>query len=339
MHGPEESTLCRDRARCFDRAVRKLRLTDIKPLIEQVVSGWAKHNTPRLAAALAFYTLLSLMPLLLIVISIAGLVFGTGAAETGIMHQVQVLIGASRARIIETLLEGARDRAGGLFATGLGSVTLLLGASGMLTELRSALNTIWDVTPRQLTASQELTNVVKERLWSFGLVLAIAVLLTVSLLLNAGIAAAGQLYAPLLPSNEVILGAMDAIFSFLAVAGLFAAVYKMIPAVALEWGDVLLAAAATSLLFTLGNIFLGLYLGKASFSSTYGAASSTVVLTLWVYYSSQIFFLGAEFTKAFAEQHGSHRGQSSKTVVATPLAHTPRRFHLPLPGSRPFGSR
>ena len=320
-------------------AVRKLRRTDIRALVEQIVSGWAKHNTPRLAAALAFYTLLSLMPLLLIVISVAGMVFGPRAAETGVMQQIQVLIGAPRARIIEALLEGARNRAGGFFATGLGSVTLLLGASGMLTELRSALNTIWDVTPRQLTASQEFTNVVKERLWSFGLVLAIAVLLTASLLLSTGISAVGHSYASLLPSNALILDALDAAFSFVVVTCLFAAVYKVLPAVSLEWRDVVLGAAATSLLFTLGNIFLGVYLGRASFSSTYGAAASTVVLTLWVYYSSQIFFWGAEFTKAFAERYGSHRGQSSKTVMTSPATQIPRRFHLPLLWSRPFGSR
>jgi membrane protein len=320
-------------------AVRKLRPTDIKPLIEQIVSGWAKHNTPRLAAALAFYTLLSLMPLLLIVISIAGLILGRRAAETGIMQQVQILIGAPRAGIIQALLEGVRNKADGFFATGLGFVTLLLGASGMVTELRSALNTIWDVKPPQLTASQEVTNVVKERLRSFGLVLAIAVLFTASLLLSTGISAIGHWYGSLLPSSQVVLEGLDAIFSFGVVAGVFAAVYKVLPSVAVQWRDVVLGAAATSLLFTLGNIFLGLYLGRASFSSTYGAAASTVVLTLWIYYSSQIFFLGAEFTKAYAERYAAHRDQSSKTLAAHPRVPIQRRFHVPLLGSRPFRTR
>jgi membrane protein len=292
-----------------------------------------------LAAALAFYTLLSLMPLLLIVISIAGLILGRRAAETGIMQQVQILIGAPRAGILQALLEGVRNRADGFFATGLGFVTLLLGASGMLTELRSALNTIWDVTSQRLTASQELTKVVRERLWSFGLVLAIAFLFTASLLLSIGISAIGHVYASVLPSSQVVLELMDAFFSFAVVTGLFAVVYKVLPAVTIEWRDVVLGAAFTSLLFTLGNIFLGLYLGRASFSSTYGAAASTVVLTLWVYYSSQIFFLGAEFTKAYAERHGSHRGQTSTTLAANPEIHIPRRFHVPLLWSRPFGSR
>ena len=146
----------------------------------------------------------------------------------------------------------------------------------------------------------------KERLWSLGLVLAIAVLLTASLFLSTGISAIGHLYAWLLPSNEVVFDGLNAIFSFIILTGLFAVVYKVLPGVAIEWRDVLLGAAVTSLLFTLGNIFLGLYLGRASFSSIYGAAASTVVLTLWVYYSGQIFFLGAEFTKAFAEIYGSH---------------------------------
>ena len=320
-------------------AVRKLRRIDIKPLIEQVVSGCAKHNTPRLAAALAFYTLLSLMPLLLIVISIAGLVLGPRAAETGIMQQVQILIGAPRAGIIQALLEGARKRADGFAATGLGFVTLLLGASGMLTELRSALNTIWDVTSRRLTASQELTNMVKERLRSFGLVFAITFLFTVSLLISIGISAIGPLYASLLPSSQIVLEGLDAVFSFGVVTGLAAAVYKVLPSVTIQWRDVVLGAAVTSLLFTLGNIFLGLYLGRASFSSTYGAAASTVVLTLWVYYSSQIFFLGAEFTKAYAERYGSFRGRSSNTLAANPGVRIPSRFHLPLSWSRPFRNR
>jgi membrane protein len=344
MHDSEESTTMRQgRTRFSDwgyrTPLRWLHRTDIKLLFEQVVSGWAKHNTPRLAAALAFYTLLSLMPLLLIVISIAGLVFGPHAAETGIMQQIQILIGAPRARILEALLEGARNRASGFVATGFGSITLLLGASGMLMELRNALNTIWDVTPRQLTASQEVTNVVKERLWSFGLVIAIGILLTASLLVNTGISAVGHLYASLRPSNEAVLDALNAIFSLAVVTCLFAAVYKIVPAVPIEWRDVIPGAAATSVLFTIGNIFLGLYLGKASFSSTYGAAASTVVLTLWVYYSSQILFLGAEFTKAFADRYGSKQGRTSSTLVADSAGSVPRRFHLPLLWPRPFGGR
>jgi membrane protein len=289
--------------------------SDMRPLLEESLSGWTKHNTPRLGAALAFYTLLSLMPLLLIVISIAGLVFGSRAAQTGVLHQIEVLIGAQRAKIVQALLEGTQNKADGFVATAFGALTLLFGASGVLTGLRDALNTIWEVAPRPLTVFQGITSLVKERLWSFALVLAIGFLLTGSLLFSTWISAVGTLYASMLPSDEAALHVLNAFFSFVAVTGLFGAVYKIVPAVAIEWRDVVLGAAMTSVLFTLGNLLLGLYLGKASFSSTYGAAASTVVLGVWAYYSSQIFFLGAEFTKTFAEHYGSRPRQNWKAAV------------------------
>jgi membrane protein len=291
------------------KSLRKMRWCEIKPLLEECAAGWTKHRTPRLGAALAFYTLLSLMPLLLIFISIAGLVFGPRAAQIGVLQQIQILIGAQRAKMVQALLDGAQNKADGFAATAVGMLTLVLGASGVLTELRDALNTIWDVAPRNLTTFQEIANLVKERLWSFVLVLAIGLLLTGLLLLSTWIAAVGTLYASILPWHEVPLHVLNAISSFVLVTGLFGAIYKIVPEVPIEWRDVALGATVTSMLFTLGNSLLGLYLGKASFSSTYGAAASTVVLAVWVYYSSQIFFLGAEFTKAFAERYGSDPGQ------------------------------
>ena len=263
-----------------------------------------------MGAALAFYALLSLMPLLLVAISIAGLIFGPKAAESGILHQIQLVMGAQRAKILQALLEGAQNKADGLLATILGTLTLMFGATGVLTELRDAMNIIWDVPIRPLSTVQEIASLVKERLWSLALVLAIVVLLTASLLVSTWISALGALSA--LPRNEAVLHIVTAMVSFVLVTILFGAVYKVVPRVPIEWPDVILGAAVTSLLFTLGNLILGLYLGKASFASTYGAAASSVVFAIWVYYSSQVFFLGAEFTRAFAQRYGSAPGLKNR---------------------------
>lgn len=279
-----------------------------------------------MGAALAFYTLLSLMPLLLVVISIAGLVYGTRAAHTGVIQQLQILIGAQRAQIVQALLQGSQNKVDGLWATVFGTLTLMFGASAVLAELRDALNTIWDVPAPPLSAVQGIVSMVKERLWSFALVLAIVLLVTTSLVLGAWIAALGAL-ASVLPANEAILHVVNAIFSFVVVTGLFGAVYRVVPQVPIEWFDVILGAAVTSLLFTFGNLLLGLYLGKAFFASTYGAAASTVVLAVWVYYSSQVFFLGAEFTRAFASCYGSHAVRSPQKIVCTGNPATPRLLY------------
>jgi membrane protein len=257
-----------------------------------------------MGAALAYYSLLSLMPLLLVVISVAGLVCGTGAAESRVMGQMQFLLGAQRSNILAALLHGAANKADGVVATILGTVVLLFGASGVLVELRGALNTIWEVPVLPCSTLQEITGMVKERLWSLALVLCIVVVLTASLLFSTSISALGVLTS-VLPAQEAVLHLMNAAASFVTVTVVFGAIYKVVPRVPIKWRDVILGAAVTAVLFALGNLLLGLYLGKASLSSTYGAASSTVALTIWIYYSSQIFFLGAEFTKVFADNYGS----------------------------------
>jgi membrane protein len=301
------------------RFVRRLPMSwsDLKALLARSVAGWSKHNAPRMGAALAYYTLLSLMPLLLVLISVAGLVFGSRAGESRVMEQVQFLIGYQRAQIIEALLKGAQNRADGLLATIVGTLVLIFGATGVLVELREALNNIWDVPVSQLDTLQEVRRMVKQRLWSLVLVLGIVIALTVSLLFSASVSALGTLTA-VLPAPEFLLHLLNGLFSFIANTIVFAAIYKFVPDMPLKWRDVILGAAVTSLLFVLGNLLLGLYLGKASFSSTYGAASSTVALAIWVYYSSQIFFLGAEFTKVFAETYGSRPRR--KKVTASPGA-------------------
>jgi membrane protein len=284
-----------------------------------------------MGAALAYYALLSLMPLALVVISIAGLVFGTGNAEARVLHQVQFLIGEQRASILAALLQGAQNRADGVLATIAGLLVLTFGATGVLLELRKALNTVWEVPVCRLNTLQEFIGIVKERLWSLALVLGIVVILTASLLFSTSISALGALTS-FLPANEAVLHLLNASVSFFGITVVFGAIYKVVPQVPVDWPDVILGAAVTAVFFTVGNFLLGLYLGKVSFSSTYGAASSTVVLAIWIYYSSQIFLLGAEFTRAFAIAYGSARrrtrGQEHQQPVkfseTESAAHHPR---------------
>lgn len=310
-------------ARRYRKPLKSFRWCDIKALFGDAFERWSKHKAPRLGASLAFYTLLSLTPLLLVAVSVVGLVFGHKAAASDIVQQVRQLIGPQGAKAISALLEGAQNKTHGVVATSLGLITLLFGASGVLIELRDALNTIWEVPTRELKGLQNITSFIKERLFSFALVLAIGFVLLVSLAVNAFISALGALSASMLPAHEAILHAVNFVVSFLITAGLFGAIYKIMPDVRIEWRDVILGGAVTSLLFTFGKLLIGLYLGKASFASTYGAAASIVVFIVWVYYSGQIFFLGAEFTKAFADRYGSVPGSHPAGMVVAASDKTP----------------
>jgi membrane protein len=290
--------------RRYHKPIKSFRWCDIKALLGESFEEWVRHKGPRLGAALAFYTLLSLTPLLLIAISIGGLVFGAKAAESQIVWQIQDLIGRQGADGIQALLEGTRNSTHGILATALGFLTLFFGASGVLVELRDALNTIWEVPPVPTIGIKGLVKMGRERLFSFALVLAIGFLLLVSLLVSAWIAVLDTFSARLLPVSNVILHVSNVLLSFVVITGLFATIYKVMPDARIEWREVILGGAVTSLLFTLGKLFIGFYLGRASFASTYGAAASVVVVIVWVYYSGQIFFLGAEFTKLFANRYG-----------------------------------
>ena len=300
--------------------------SEIQTLLSQSFDNWSRHKAPRLGAALAFYTLLSLAPLLLVAVAIVGLVFGHTAAQQGIVAQVQTLVGTQGAKATEALLEGSRNATHGIVATVLGLLTLFFGASGVMVELRDALNTIWEVpTPARSGMGKKVTGFLKERLFSFAMVLSVGFLLVVSLAVSTWIAALGALSSSVIPAAyEFLLHILNALVSFVVITGLFAAIYKVLPDVKLQWRDVLLGGAFTSLLFTLGKLALGLYLGKASIASTYGAFASIVVLVVWVYYSGQIFFLGAEFTRSFALHYGSRPklrlGNPAATVLPAKTA-------------------
>ena len=310
-------------ARRYRKPLASFCWQDITSIFSASFSAWGKHKAPRLGASLAFYTLLSLAPLLLVVVSVVGLVLGHQAAEADIVAQVRSTVGLQGARAVQALLEGSRNTTHGIVATAFGVLTLLFGASGVLIELRDALNTIWEVPTPQLSGVKWVSSFIKERLFSFALVLAIGFVLVVSLALSAWIAALGVYSASVLPIHEAILHVLNFIVSFAIITGLFSAIYKFLPDVRIEWHDVILGGAVTSALFTLGKLALGIYLGKASFASTYGAAASTVVLIVWVYYSGQIFFLGAEFTKTFANCYGSQPNRQPNGLVVDSTGNTP----------------
>jgi membrane protein len=303
--------------RRYRKPLRSFRWCDLKVLLSESLDVWSRHNGSRLGASLAFYTLLSLTPLLLIIVAIGGLVFGRQAAQGQLLWQARHLVGPHGANAIQPLLDGARNTTHGILATVLGLLTFLFGASGVLIELRDALNTIWEVPDRQRRGWQMIAGLLRERLLSFGLVLAIGFLLIVSLAINTWIAAVGAFSVQYLSAFEGLLQVVDALVSFVVITGLFAAIYKILPAARIEWRDVVLGSTVTSLLFTLGKLLIGLYLGKASFASTYGAAASVVILIVWVYYSAQIFFFGAAFTKVFANRYGSPPHPSPQLVSSS----------------------
>jgi membrane protein len=310
-------------ARRYRKPLMKFRWRDVRDILEDSFEEWSKHNAPRLGAALSFYTLLSMAPLLLAPVSIAGMIMGREAAVAGVIRQVDVLGGREAARVAIALLSSPPSAAHGILATVFGLITLLFGASGVLVELRDALNFIWDVHPPELSGMKRAWSFVKDWLFSFALVLAVGFLLVVSLAVSAWIAALGALSAHYLPANEALLHAANLILSFVVIAALFAAIYKFLPDARIEWHDVALGGAVTSVLFSLGKLGLGIYLGKAAFASAYGAAASVVVLIVWVYYSAQIFFLGAEFTHVFANRHGSRPSEHPKGMVVASERETP----------------
>lgn len=280
-------------------------LKEIAPLIRVTVQNWLTDRAPRLGAALAFYLALSLAPTLVILLAIAGLLFSASTAESRLISESRGLVGQAGAEAIQAMIEGTHRPRSGIAAILLGLVPLFIGATAAVSELKDALNTIWKV-PDDKTSStaRSMFNVVKERFLSFVVVLCAGLFLLTSLIVNAGISAAGQFLKPVAPPKALIQ-TVDWIVFFVVVTVLFAFVFKVLPSVSLEWGDVIIGAVLTSLLFTAGKSLLGVYLGRAGFGDTYGAAGSLVILLVWVYYSAQVLFFGAEFTRAYTWRFGS----------------------------------
>jgi membrane protein len=271
-------------------------------LLKESFNEYNKDNVPRLGAAMAYYTIFSLAPLLIIAIGIAGLVFGQEAARGEIIEQLQDLVGPTGAKAIEAMIANASKPSSGTIATIIGIVTLFIGASGAFGELQSALNTIWDAPARP---DSGIIAMLKVRFLSMLMVIGTGFLLLVSLVLSAGLAAVGSYVSHLLPLPEAVLHLIGFFISFGMITVLFASIYKVLPDVPIAWKDVWIGAVLTAFLFELGKSLIGLYIGKANFASAYGAAGSLVVVLVWVYYSTQILLFGAEFTEVYAKAHGS----------------------------------
>ena len=263
---------------------------------------------------MALYTLFSIAPLLLLVAAVVALVFSHQQAQAALIEQARQLIGQRGAEAVQSVLQSAQKPTSGIFATVIAFITLLFGASGVFMELREALNAMWDAKPR---SSSGIMGMVKDRLFSFGMVLSVGFLLLVSLLLSAGMALIEKFFSNVVPIPTLVLHAINFVLSFLVVSGLFALMFRFVPDTRVAWMDVNVGAIGTALLFTIGKFLLGLYLGMASVGSTYGAAGSLVAVIVWVYYSAQIFFFGAEFTHVYAEQRGTRSGQAPPSEVVT----------------------
>jgi membrane protein len=268
--------------------------------------SWKEFNqdqAPRLGAALAYYTLLSLAPLLILLIAIGGLIFGKEAAQGQLFGQINSMVGSEGGKAIQEMISNASKPASGSIASIIGFLMLILGASSVASELKSSVNVIWDL-PDDSGGVEEM---IKKRSAALGVVLGCGFLLLVSLAVSSAVAAAGKFVTSMLPLPEAVLHLFGMLLSLAVITGVFAVLLKYLPDVELEWRDVLTGALFTSILFTIGNFLIGMYLGKASFGSTYGAAGSLVIVLVWVYYSSQIFFFGAEFTQVYSNQYGSRR--------------------------------
>ncbi len=282
-------------------------------LFKRTFSAWSSDKVPRLGAALAYYTVLSIVPLLIVIIAMIGLIFGQEAAQSYILEQIAALIGPQSADALKEMIQRADKPTTGIFATAVATATLLLGASGVFGQLQDALNTIWGVQPKE---GRGVWGVLKDRFISFAALLGTGFLLLVSLVLSAALAAFGKWFGGWLPAPELVLQALDLVVSFAVITGLFAMMFKTLPDARVAWSDVWVGAALTALLFTLGKFGIGLYLGKSDVGSAYGAAGSLVILLVWVYYSAQILLFGAEFTQVYANEVGSQIVPSADAIVA-----------------------
>lgn len=271
-------------------------------MLLEVYNDWSDDKASRLAAALAFYTVLSLAPILVIVISIAGFAFGETAVREEIVLTIQSLVGSDGANAIKMVMENAAMPGHSTIAETAGLIVLIFGAAEVFIQLKDSLNEIWDVKPRP---DMSIIGTIREYFFSLSMVVGIEFLLLVSLVVSAALSAFGAFIGAHLPDNAILLRAVNFIISFVVIAFLFALIYKVVPDAKIAWSDVWIGSAVTTLLFIVGKFLIGIYIRYSAEGSAYGAAGSLVVLMLWVYYSAQIFLMGAEFTRVYAEKFGS----------------------------------
>ena len=309
-------------------------LKELPNLFKLSYQGWKEDHASRLAAALAYYTIFSLAPLLIIAIAVAGLLWQRDAVQQQVLNQIGSLVGAQGQTFVAGLLESASHPAQGIFATIVGIITLLFGALGAFNELHNALNTVWEVEEEKVTGFwNSIKKLIVQRFLSFAMVLGIGFLLLVSLLVSTGISALGTWVGSVLPFHEIILQIINLAISIGIVTALFALIFKYLPDAEIAWRDVWVGAFVTAVLFSIGKTLIGLYLGSSAVATSFGAAGSLVVLLLWIYYSAQLLFFGAEFTQVYANRLGSKivtEGQAqTATVRSKPIGKPGRRTVQP----------
>jgi membrane protein len=273
--------------------------------LKETVFAFIEDDALSRGAAMAFYAVTALAPVMLIVISIAGLAFGEDAARNALTGQFQSLMGKQSADLLQSAVEAAGKRSSGIIGTVIGLATLLITASGVFGEMQSALNRIWMTAPTGVTVS----GLLRARIVSLGLVAALGFLMIVSLVISAALSALGDFLNTILPFGKLILSSLNEVISFGLIAILFGSIYKILPDKKLHWHDVMMGAVVTTVLFGIGKSLIGLYLGSSAVASTYGAAGGLMLVLLWTYYSSQVFLLGAEFTKVYTLRRGSNDEQ------------------------------
>lgn len=302
-------------------------------LAKKSVTAWIDDYAPSMGAAISYYTVFSIAPLLLIVIAVAGFVWGREAVQGEIVGQLSGLIGEEGAKGIQALIESANKPAKGLVATVISVVVLLVGATTVFAELQSAMDRVWDVPPAKKASG--IWGTLRARLLSLGFILGLGFLLLISLVIGAGVAAFGGWANGLLPGWEILLQIINTVVSLGLATLLFAMIFKLMPQASVSWRDVWVGAAVTAVLFEVGKALIGLYIGKSSVTSSFAAAGSLVVLLLWVYFSAQIFLLGAEFTWVYAHEHGSladKKAADEAPAGSAPASDTPSR-------SQPAGAK
>lgn len=303
-------------------------------LAKKAVMAWIDDYAPSMGAAIAFYTVFSLAPLIIIVLAIAGFFWGEEAVRGQLMGQMGGLLGQDGAQAIEGVVSSsAQEKEQGIIATVSSLVVLAIGATTVFAELQSALDRIWEVPASEKKSG--IWNMIRSRLLSFGLVLSLAFLLLVSLVVSTVLAALGSWVGGLMPGWETLLQVLNLVISFGILTVLFAMIFKFMPQVHVAWRDVWVGALLTALLFVIGKYLIGLYVGKSSVASSYAAAGSLVVVLLWVYYAAQVFLLGAEFTWVYATEHGSLKGSRGQNPgrknVGKPTAPSARDGSAPAP--------
>ena len=271
-------------------------------LVKDTVTGFIDDDALSRGASIAYYTLFSIAPVLLVVVAVAGLAFGRDAAEGAIVDQLSILMGHKTAEALQAMIESAAQPGEGTVATIVGLVVLLVAVSGVFGEVQSAMNAIWKAEPRTST----FIRLARGRLVSLGLVVTCGFLLTVSLATSAALASLSTYLKYVFPQIQAVLGILDVAMSAILIGGMFAAIFKVLPDIDIAWRDVAVGAIATTILFEGGKYAIAFYIGQSNVASTYGAAGALIILLVWIYYSAQIFLLGAEFSRAYARRFGSH---------------------------------